>query len=96
MHHRHTSRRRTMAGGLIATLATAALVAATIQATPGQAAPPGSRDNKHVLQDSGRALSAHTGKSDLSTVKHYLRAKGVDARTLRSLKPARLPGPSAA
>ena len=89
MHHRHTSRRRaSMAGGLIATLATAALVAATIQAAPGQAAAPASSDNRHVLQDSGRALSAHTGKSDLSTVKHFLRTKGANARTLRSLRPA--------
>ena len=89
MHHRHTSRRRaSMAGGLIATLATAALVAATIQAAPGQAAAPAPSDNKHVLQDSGRALSAHTGKSDLSTVKHFLRTKGANARTLRSLRPA--------
>ena len=77
-----------MAGGLIATLATAALVAATIQAAPGQAAAPASRDNKHVLQDSGRALSAHAGKSDLATVKHFLRTKGANARTLRSLRPA--------
>ena len=89
MHHRHPSRRRaSMAGGLIATLATAALVAATIQAAPGQAAAPASSDNRHVLQDSGRALSAHTGKSDLSTVKHFLRTKGTNARTLRSLRPA--------
>ena len=77
-----------MAGGLIATLATAALVAATIQAAPGQAAAPASSDNRHVLQDSGRALSAHTGMSDLSTVKHFLRTKGTNARTLRSLRPA--------
>ena len=77
-----------MAGGLIATLATAALILATIQAAPGQGAAPASGDNRHVLRSDGRALSTHAGKSGLATVKHFLRAKGDDARTLRSLRPA--------
>ena len=77
-----------MASGLIATLATVALVMATIQAAPGHGAAPASGDNRHVLRNDGRALSAHAGKSGLATVKHFLRAKGDDARTLRSLRPA--------
>jgi hypothetical protein len=78
-----------MAGGLIATLATASLIAATIQAAPGQGATPTARDsNKHVLQANGRALSGHAGKSDLATVKHFLRARGADRATTRSLKAA--------
>ena len=77
-----------MAGGLIATLATAALILATIQAAPGQGAAPASDDNQHVLRSDGRALSTHAGKSGLATVKHFLRAKGDDVRTLRSLRPA--------
>ena len=41
-----------------------------------------------MLQDDGRALSTHAGKSDLATVKHFLRTKGVNAKTLRTLRPA--------
>ena len=74
-----------MTGGLIATLATAALIATTMPAAPGQGAAPVTRDNKHVLQDSGRALSGHAGKSELATVKHFLRSQGVNAATRRSL-----------
>src|SRR5262245_31236515 len=88
MLHRHTSRRRRtlMARGLIATLATASLIAAATQAAPSQAAPAVPRDNKHVLQNGGKALTHHAGKSDLATVKHFLRSKGANGATLRPLK----------
>jgi extracellular elastinolytic metalloproteinase len=91
MHHTHTSPRRTRklsTGGLIATLATAALITATIQAAPSQGAAAASGDNKHVLQDNGRALSSHAGRSDLATVKHFLRTQGASARMVHSLRPA--------
>ena len=91
MHHTHTSPRRTRklsTGGLIATLATAALITATIQAAPSQGAAPVPQDNEHVLQDNGRALSSHAGRSDLATVKHFLRTQGASDRMVRSLRPA--------
>jgi hypothetical protein len=46
------------------------------------------QDNEHVLQDNGRALSSHAGRSDLATVKHFLRTQGASGRMVRSLRPA--------
>jgi extracellular elastinolytic metalloproteinase len=89
MHHTHTSRRRQgklITGGLIATLATASLIAATLQAAPGQAVPPAPKSNEHVLYKDGRALSGQVGRSDLATVKGFLRSQGFDKVTLKSLK----------
>ena len=89
-HHMHASKRRkrtAVAGGLIATLATASLIASTTQAAPGQAAAPtAAENNKHVLDNNGHALSETTGGSDLATVKDYLRSKGANTATLDSLK----------
>jgi extracellular elastinolytic metalloproteinase len=88
-HHMHASKRRrrtAVAGGLIATLATASLIASTTQAAPGQGAAPTSGNNKHVLDGNGQALADTTGGSDLATVKDYLRSKGASTATLNSLK----------
>ena len=89
MHHMQTSKGRTrslMAGGLIATLAAASLIASTTQAAPGQDAAPTSGANKHVLDNNGHALADRTGGSDLATVKDFLRSKGANAATVNSLK----------
>jgi len=82
MQHRHTSRRRkTLVGGLIATLATASLIAATMQ--PAPAAPKG----KESIGNGLKSLQA-AGKSDLATVKAYLKGHGASAATLDSLAAA--------
>jgi hypothetical protein len=81
MQHRHTSRRRkTLVGGLIATLATASLIAATIQAAP--AAP---RGGKSSIGNGLKALQP-AGKSHLATVQNFLKSRGASAATLDSLR----------
>jgi hypothetical protein len=94
MHNRHPSTRRTrtlIGRGLIATLASASLIAATTQAAPAQATAKVPHDNRHVLQNDGRPLAATPAKSDLATVQHYLRGKGATKATVASLSAA---GPS--
>ena len=82
MQHRHTSRRRkTLVGGLIATLATASLIAATMQ--PAPAAPKG----KDSVGNGLRTLQP-AGKSNLATVKAFLNSRGASAATLDSLSAA--------
>ncbi len=82
MHDRHSSRRRRtfLAGGLIATLATASLIAATIQ--PAPAAPKGPKS----AVGSGIKAIAPAGKSHLDTVKGYLKSRGAGSSTLSSVK----------
>lgn len=88
MHFGHTSakKRTFIARGLIATLATASLIAATTQAAPAHNTARLPSDNRHVIEKNGHALSSHTGRSDLATVKHFLRSKGTRTATLHSLK----------
>jgi hypothetical protein len=94
MHNRHPSTRRTrtlLTRGLIAMLASASLIAATTQAAPAQGTAKVPRDNRHVLQNDGKAISAKAAKSDLATVRQFLRSRGAGQATLSSLSAA---GPS--
>ncbi|HKE68967.1 MAG TPA: M36 family metallopeptidase [Nocardioidaceae bacterium] len=85
----HASRRRTriqLAGGLVATLAAASLITSATQAAPGHGAAATSADHGHVFKNNGHAISSATGGSDLARVKDFLRSKGVNAATLKSLR----------
>ncbi len=80
MPHTHTSRRRrTFLAGLIATLATASLIAATMQ--PAPAAPKG----KDAI-GTGLKVLQPAASSDLATVKAFLKKRGADKATLGSVK----------